>query len=324
MVDGFTDKTILVTGGTGSFGSKFVEMVLPHNPKSVRVFSRGELLQVQMQARLNDERLRFFIGDVRDRSRLTRAMSGVDIVVHAAALKHVPVCEYNPIEAVETNVTGAKNIVEAALDCEVQRVLAIGTDKAVHPTNLYGATKMVMEKLIIQANVYAKKKTLFSCVRYGNVVGSRGSVIPVFKEQASTGQLTITDPRMTRFLITLDQGVCFVMNCIRMMRGGEVFVPKIPTSTILDTAQAIAPDVNITIIGIRPGEKINEVLITEDETRHTVEYEDFYVVKPEFPFWTEDTFFDETGKKLPDGFRFTSDTAKFLTVDEIRTFAGMN
>ncbi|HMA04820.1 MAG TPA: UDP-N-acetylglucosamine 4,6-dehydratase (inverting), partial [Methanomicrobiales archaeon] len=280
-------KTILLTGGTGSFGQKFTEIVLgDHSPKALRIFSRGELLQIKMEERFRDERLRFFIGDVRDRARLHRAMRGADVVVHAAALKHIPACEYNPIEAIKTNIDGTGNVIDAAIDAGVDRVILISTDKAVHPVNLYGATKMVAEKLIIQGNSYTGGiKTRLSCVRYGNVIGSRGSVIPVFLDQKKTGIITITDSRMTRFWITLDQGVRFVVRAIGRMEGGEIFVPKIPSMRLMDLADAIAPHAEKNFSGIRPGEKLHEVLITEDEARHTREYEDHFVVEPEFPFW---------------------------------------
>lgn len=234
-----------------------------------------------MQRQFRDERLRFFIGDVRDSERLHRAMHDVDIVVHAAALKQVPACEYNPIEAVKTNIHGAENIINAALDAGVQKVLALSTDKAVNPVNLYGATKLVAEKLFVQANSYrGDGPTRFSCVRYGNVVGSRGSVVPVFLEQRKHGKLTVTDERMTRFWLTLEQGVRFVIRCIEEMKGGEVFVPKIPSTSIMDLVQAIAPDCSIEFVGIRPGEKLHEVLISEDESRQTIDLGDMYVNMP--------------------------------------------
>ena len=314
----FDDKTILITGGTGSFGKKFTEILLSeHNPESVRIYSRGELLQMEMQNRFDDSRLRFLIGDVRDRDRLYRASSGVDIIVHAAALKHVPACEYNPIEAVRTNVEGSVNVIDAAIDNSVEKIMAISTDKAVHPVNLYGATKMVAEKLFTQGNAYTGgKKARFSCIRYGNVVGSRGSVIPLFKEQRKNGVITITDDRMTRFWITLEQGVRFVMDCIARMKGGETFVPKIPSMKVIDLAKVIAPDAEIKVIGIRSGEKLHEILLTEDEARHTKEFDDYFVVEPEHPFWQKDNFMD--GDSLPEGFRYTSDgNDKWLTEDEI-------
>jgi len=318
-MDILTEKTLLITGGTGSFGQAFTRTVLEdYNPKVIRIFSRGELLQQEMEQKFNYPNLRFFIGDVRDKARLSRAMTGVDIVVHAAALKQVPACEYNPIEAINTNITGAVNIVDSAIENKVEKVIAISSDKAVHSINLYGATKQVMEKLFTQANVYGKE-TKFSCVRYGNVVGSRGSVIPLFKEQAKTGTISITDERMTRFWITLGQGVHFVINCLNMMRGGEVFIPKIPSMRILDLADVIAPNANIQYIGIRPGEKLNEILITEEEAKHTREFEDYFIIQPQFPFWTEDTYWDMTGKPLPDGFRYTSDiNNQWLTKENLK------
>ena len=314
----FNNKTILITGGTGSFGKKFTEVLLnEHDPESVRIYSRGELLQMEMQNRFDDSRLRFLIGDVRDRDRLYRAASGVDIIVHAAALKHVPACEYNPIEAVRTNVEGSVNVIDAAIDNSVEKVMAISTDKAVHPVNLYGATKMVAEKLFVQGNAYTGwEKTRFSCIRYGNVIGSRGSVIPLFKEQKKNGVITITDDRMTRFWITLEQGVRFVMDCIARMKGGETFVPKIPSMKVIDLANAIAPDAERNVIGIRSGEKLHEILLTEDEARHTKEFDNYFVIEPEHPFWEKDNFRD--GKSLPEGFRYTSDgNDKWLTEDEI-------
>ena len=241
----FDNKTILITGGTGSFGRKFLASILSEDsPRSVRIFSRGELLQYETEKLFPDERIRFFIGDVRDKERLSRAMNGVDIVVHAAALKQVPACEYNPIEAVKTNINGTINIINAALDNNVDRVIALSTDKAVHPVNLYGSTKMVAEKLFIQGNSYTggDRQTKFSCVRYGNVVGSRGSVVPLFFEQKKNGEITITDERMTRFWLTLEEGVKFVRSCLSVMTGGEIFIPKIPSMKVSDLAYAIAPD----------------------------------------------------------------------------------
>jgi UDP-N-acetylglucosamine 4,6-dehydratase (inverting) len=304
----FDDKTILITGGTGSFGKKFTEILLKSsNPRSIRIFSRGELLQMEMRNTFTDPRIRFLIGDVRDANRVQRAMNSVDIVVHAAALKQVPTCEYNPIEAVKTNIEGSINIIDAAIDNSVEKVMAISTDKAVHPVNLYGATKMVAEKMFIQANTYsgAKGKTKFSCVRYGNVVGSRGSVIPLFKDQKRSGIITITDERMTRFWLTLDQGVHFVMNGFERMIGGEIFVPKIPSMKIVDLANVIAPEARKNIIGIRAGEKLHEVLLTEDESRHTLEYESFFIIEPEHAFWGKRVY--DNGELPPEGFRYTSE-----------------
>jgi UDP-N-acetylglucosamine 4,6-dehydratase (inverting) len=314
----FDDKKILLTGGTGSFGKKFSEIILrDFNPKSLRIYSRGEFNQYQMQKEFNDERLRFLIGDVRDRDRLYRAMNGVDIVVHAAALKQVPACEYNPIEAVKTNIDGSVNVIDAAIDNSVEKVMAISTDKAVHPVNLYGATKMVAEKLFVQGNTYTgKSKTRFSCVRYGNVIGSRGSVIPLFNEQKKEGILTITDKRMTRFWLTLDQGVRFVINSIQQMQGGEVFIPKIPSMKITDLADAIAPNTTKKFTGIRPGEKLHEIMITEDESRHAKEFSDHFVIEPEFPFWKNENTSSATS--LPDNFRYSSDiNDRWLTKDEL-------
>ena len=311
-----------MTGGTGSFGKKFTEIMLKeHNPSSIRIFSRGELLQMEMRNHFNDNRLRFLIGDVRDKERLYRAMNGVDIVVHAAALKQVPTCEYNPIEAVKTNIEGAKNLINGALDNYVKKVMAISTDKAVHPVNLYGATKMVAEKLFVQANAYSGyRETHFSCIRYGNVIGSRGSVVPLFKNQKESGEITITDENMTRFWITLDQGVRFVMNCIDVMKGGEIFIPKIPSMSVLDMAEAIAPEAKKRIIGIRSGEKLHEILLTEDESRHSREFEGFYIIDPENPSWGTENFI-KGGRVLPEGFRYVSNTNdKWLTVDDLNRY----
>lgn len=314
----FENKTILLTGGTGSFGNKFAEIILKNNPKSLRVYSRGEYNQFVMDQKFRSEKIRFLIGDIRDRDRLYRAMNGVDIVVHAAALKQVPACEYNPIEAVRTNIEGAINIIDAAIDNSIDKVMAISTDKAVHPVNLYGATKMVAEKLFVQGNTYTgKRKTRFSCVRYGNVIGSRGSVIPLFKEQKEKGVLTITDERMTRFWLTLDQGVNFVFNSIEKMQGGEIFVPKIPSMRMMDLADAIAPEIKKKIIGIRPGEKIHEIMITEDEARHTKEFSDHFIIEPEFPFWDKENHIG--GKSLPAGFRYSSEiNDNWLTKEELK------
>lgn len=300
-------KIILITGGTGSFGQKFTETVLrDHNPDTIRIFSRGELLQQEMRMKFHDDpRLRFFIGDVRDRERIDRAIFGADIVVHAAALKQVPTCEYNPIEAVKTNIDGTINIINSAIDQGIEKAIAISSDKAVHPVNLYGATKMVMERLFIQANVYSgKRNTRFSCTRYGNVIGSRGSVVPLFLEQRKTGVITITDKRMTRFWLTLGQGVNFVIECLERMQGGEVFVPKIPSTRITDLAEAIAPEAKTIVTGIRPGEKLHEILITEDEARHAKEFDKYFVVEPEHPFWDGNSYKDSN--PLPSGFTYTS------------------
>ncbi len=314
-----TDKVILVTGGTGSFGQKFTEVVLKeHDPKTIRILSRGELLQEEMRQKFNnDSRLHFFIGDVRDKERIYRAFHGVDIVVHAAALKQVPTCEYNPIEAVKTNINGAINVIDAAIDNGVQKVIAISSDKAVHPANLYGATKLVMERLVIQANVYSAGRTRFSCVRYGNVIGSRGSVIPLFFEQRRDGVLTITDEKMTRFWVTLEQGIRFVIDGISKMHGGEVFVPKLPSMKVIDIADAIAPEAERQLIGIRPGEKLHETLLIEEESRHTREFDNYFVVEPEHSFWGKDNL--KGSKPLAEGFRYSSDNNTWwLTKDELR------
>jgi UDP-N-acetylglucosamine 4,6-dehydratase len=302
------DLTVLITGGTGSFGKKFTETMLrDYNPKKLIIYSRDELKQHEMRVNgFNQECLRYFIGDVRDKDRLKRAFEEVDVVVHAAALKQVPACEYNPLEAVKTNIQGASNIIDAALDVGVKKVLALSTDKAVNPVNLYGATKLVAEKLFIQANAYAgRKQTHFACVRYGNVVGSRGSVIPLFKQQAETGTITLTDDRMTRFWITLDQGVSLVIKGIETMKGREVFVPKIPSMKMTDLADILAPNCERKIIGIRPGEKLHEVLVSRDESRSTVEFEDMFIIYPDDPEWSIPTH--SNGHRMADGAKFSSD-----------------
>jgi len=312
---------VLITGGTGSFGKKCTEVMLSeYHPKKLIIFSRDELKQHEMRiGGFNHPSLRYFIGDVRDVERLRRAMHGVDIVIHAAALKQVPACEYNPIEAVKTNVEGARNVIDAALDNGVKKVMALSTDKAVNPVNLYGATKLVAEKLFVQANAYSGVgPTRFSCVRYGNVVGSRGSVVPLFVEQRKAGKVSVTDPRMTRFWITLEQGVHFVIRCIEQMRGGEVFVPKIPSMRITDLIEAIAPGCQVETIGIRPGEKLHEVLVSEDEARHTLEFEEMFIVQPVHPWWSSNNW--QNGKPLRDGFRYTSDTNDaWLSPKELRS-----
>lgn len=299
-------KTVLVTGGTGSFGKKFITRALQEGVKKIIVFSRDELKQYEMAQQFTDSRIRFFIGDVRDKDRLYRAFDGVDIVIHAAAMKHVGACEYNPFEAVKTNINGAQNVIEAAIDRGVEKVIALSTDKAASPVNLYGATKLASDKLFVAANSYVgDKKTRFSVVRYGNVVGSRGSVVPFFQKMKETGRLPVTDPRMTRFWITLDQGVQFVLDNLERMRGGEIFVPKIPSMNIMDLAKAICPECEIDIIGIRPGEKLHEAMIMEDDARHTREFDTYYVIQPEFPWWNQEA---NMGKDLPEGFSYMSDT----------------
>jgi UDP-N-acetylglucosamine 4,6-dehydratase len=319
----WNNSVVLVTGGTGSFGKKFIRLMLDEvQPKKMIVFSRDELKQHEMQTSgYADPNLRFFIGDVRDRDRLRRAMNGVDIVVHAAALKQVPACEYNPMEAIKTNIMGTSNVVEAALDAGVRKVLAISTDKAVNPVNLYGATKLAAEKLVIQSNAYAAgASTRYSCVRYGNVVGSRGSVVPVFLRQRQAGRVTITDERMTRFWLSLEQGVRFVIKCIEQMEGGEVFVPKIPSMKVVDLARAIAPQAVVNVIGIRPGEKLHEVLISEDESRTTVELDDMFVVQPAEALWFGYSWQDK-GKLLKDSFRYASDNnTEWLDIEGIQKY----
>lgn len=316
------DSVILITGGTGSFGKKFIEIVLQtYSPKKIIIFSRDELKQHEMRHRFPDNPgspVRYFIGDIRDKDRLNRAFRGVDIVVHAAALKQVPACEYNPFEAVLTNVIGAKNVIDAAIDQGVKKVLALSTDKAVNPINLYGATKLCAEKLFISGNAYSSEKgPFFSCTRYGNVVGSRGSVIPVFLKQRKQRKITITDSRMTRFWITLEQGVHFVMKSIEEMHGGEIFIPKIPSMNILDLAKAIAPGCGIEYIGIRPGEKIHEVLISSDESYRTREIDDKYIILPAYPWWNESHW--SKGQVLPEGFNYTSDNnSQWLGLDELK------
>ena len=304
-------KTILLTGGTGSFGHAFVDRVVADHPDAtVRIFSRDELKQSEMQARYpNHPQLRFFVGDIRNRSRLTRAMKGADIVVHAAAMKQVPACEYNPFEAVQTNVLGAQHVVDAAIDTGVRQVVALSTDKAVNPVNIYGATKLCEEKIIVQGNAYAaRSETRLSCVRYGNVVGSRGSVVPLFRKQlAEGGKLTITDERMTRFWITLDEAVDLVEKALDRSVGGEIFIPKIPSMRVTDLAEAMAPGEPYEVIGIRPGEKLHEVLITDDESRHSIDAGDIYVVLPEHPWWTDAPHWLQ-GQPLPEGFVYASGT----------------
>jgi len=293
---------VLVTGGTGSFGKKFIQILLKEYPiKRLVVYSRDELKQEEMRTihGFQDKRLRFFIGDVRDKNRLDRAFVDIDIVIHAAALKQVPACEYNPIEAIRTNINGAENIINAAIDKGVQKVLALSTDKAVSPINLYGATKLVAEKLFVQGNNYSSADgTKFSCVRYGNVVGSRGSVIPLFLHQRKNGAITITDTRMSRFWLTLEQGVRFVIKCAEEMQGGEIFVPKIPSMKIIELAKIIAPHSKIKVIGIRPGEKLYETLISENEAPNTYEFKDMYIIKPVNLFREPKNSIWSRGKKM--------------------------
>ena len=322
------NKTILITGGTGSFGRKFIQTILEmYEPKKVIVYSRDELKQFEMQQELpNDGKseMRYFIGDVRDYHRLKMAMSGVDIVIHAAALKQVPACEYNPFEAVKTNIIGGQNVIDASIACGVEKVIALSTDKAAAPINLYGATKLASDKLFIAGNNYSGGHEIkFSVVRYGNVMGSRGSVIPFFKNKKETGVLPITDERMTRFNITLQNGVDFVLQCLDKMWGGELFVPKIPSYKILDVAKAIAPECKYEMVGIRPGEKLHEEMITETDALNSVEFEKYFVILPSTELWDIDQFRKESnssvGKMCEFGFSYNSGTNKdFLTVNELK------
>ena len=309
-------ETYLITGGTGSLGRKLTRELLNRDTRKIIIYSRDELKQFEMAQEFKDDRLRFFIGDVRDAGRLYRAFDGVDRVIHAAALKQVPACEYNPFEAVKTNVLGTQNVIEAAIDRGVKKVMGVSTDKACAPSNAYGKSKALAEALFVAGNSYSGgKATRFSVVRYGNVVGSRGSVIPFFKGLAHTGKLPITHPGMTRFWITLDEAVKFVFNCLNCMDGGEVFVPKIPSMRIVDLAEAICPGYEQEIIGIRPGEKLHELLLTKDEARRTID-NGCYIIQPEFPWWTEEK---REGKKVPEGFEYWSGTNdRWLSVEELR------
>ena len=312
-------ESILITGGTGSFGRTFVRAVLSKtDTRRVIVFSRDELKQYEMRQEFDDDpRMRFFIGDVRDRERLYRALDDVGYVVHAAALKQVPAAEYNPFEAVKTNVHGAQNVIDASIDRGVRRVIALSTDKASSPINLYGATKLVSDKLFVQGNAYAGgKRTRFAVVRYGNVVGSRGSVVPLFLKRAASGVLPITDEGMTRFWITLDQGVAFVLTSLERMHGGELFVPKIPSMRVTDLARAIAPNARLEIVGIRPGEKLHEEMISVNDARRTLDIGDRYVIQPEFGWWRNGHL---GGERLPEGFAYTSDRNEtWLDVAQLR------
>ncbi|WP_104639934.1 UDP-N-acetylglucosamine 4,6-dehydratase (inverting) [Helicobacter bizzozeronii] len=310
---GFLDqKSVLITGGTGSFGKACVQALLnQHNPKKIIIYSRDELKQYQMAQTYSDPRMRFFIGDVRDKDRLASAMQGVDVCIHAAALKHVPIAEYNPLECIKTNILGASAVIEACLKEQVGHVIALSTDKASNPINLYGATKLCSDKLFISANnMKGKSACKFSVVRYGNVVGSRGSVVPFFKDLVARGAdfIPITDPKMTRFWITLEKGVQFVLQSLERMHGGEIFVPKIPSMSILDLKQALAPDIPIKIVGIRPGEKLHEVMISRDD--RAFEFEDFYILEPTISFQTPIdyslTLLGERGYAVPEGFSYNS------------------
>lgn len=316
------NKSILITGGTGSFGKKCTETILKrYKPKRLIIFSRDELKQFEMAqdySHIKYESIRYFIGDVRDKERMYRAFNKVDYVIHAAALKQVPAAEYNPFEAVKTNILGAQNVINVAIDQGVKKVIALSTDKAANPINLYGATKLCSDKLFIAGNSYVgRDSTNFSVVRYGNVAGSRGSVIPFFLKCRETGALPITDPRMTRFWITLEQGVNFVLKCLETMVGGELFVPKLPSMNIMDLAKVIAPEGKTDIIGIRPGEKLHEVMIPMDDARRTIEYADHYIIQPDFDFWGR-RFTNNGGKTVPDEFEYNSgDNPWMLTPEEM-------
>jgi UDP-N-acetylglucosamine 4,6-dehydratase len=318
-------QVVLVTGGTGSFGKQFLSTIAEkHKPRKLIIFSRDELKQFDMCQRFGEEQypyLRYFIGDVRDRDRLYRAMDGVDVVVHAAALKQVPTAEYNPLEVIRTNVFGAANIIDAAIDRNVKKVIALSTDKAAAPINLYGATKLCSDKLFVAANRYSGHHgTKFSVVRYGNVMGSRGSVIPLFLQMRDTGILPITHPKMTRFWITLDQAVHFVLKCLSRMQGGEIFVPKIPSMKIMDLAKAIAPDCRLEIVGIRPGEKLHETMVPEDDAHNTFEYEDCFVIRSLLLGRDDLHGYRNGGRPCPEGFRYSSDNnPEWLSVDQLQS-----
>lgn len=325
----FNNKTILITGGTGSFGKQFSRTMLErYHPKKLIVFSRDELKQFEMQEseffKAHASTMRYFIGDIRDLPRLTKAMEGVDFVVHAAALKQVPAAEYNPFEAVKTNILGGQNVIDAAMVSGVKRVIALSTDKAAAPINLYGATKLASDKLFVAANNHRGAREIrFSVVRYGNVMGSRGSVIPYFLKKKEEGLIPITDERMTRFNITLQQGVNFVIDCFQRMWGGELFVPKIPSYRINDVADAVAPGTKKVVVGIRPGEKLHEEMITETDSLNTIEFDSYYVILPATQLWDVEKFRTESsgsqGKKCDFGFKYNSGTnSQWITIDQIR------
>jgi len=327
----FNGKSILITGGTGSFGYRYVSTLLKqYNLKRLVIYSRDELKQYEMAIRFQgyENVMRFFIGDVRDASRLKEATRGVDIIIHAAAIKHVPIAEYNPMECIKTNIYGAENVIQAALHNNVERVMALSTDKAANPINLYGATKLASDKLFIAANNMSGGRTKFSVVRYGNVVGSRGSVVPFFKNliQEGVDSLPVTHKEMTRFWITLQQGVDFVLKCMERMGGGEIFVPKIPSVRIIDLAMAMAPDLSIKFIGIRPGEKLHEVMCPSDDSHLTIEFDDYFVISPGIKFYSRDFDFsksllNEKGFKVKQGFDYSSGSNKnFLNLSEIIEF----
>ncbi len=327
----FNDKSILITGGTGSFGHRYVSTLLQrYKLKRLVIFSRDELKQYDMAMKLQDHDniMRFFIGDVRDAARLKEAMRGIDIVIHAAALKHVPIAEYNPMECIKTNIHGAENIIQAALDNNVEKVMALSTDKAANPINLYGATKLASDKLFVAANNMSGGRTKFSVVRYGNVVGSRGSVVPYFRELVEKGEtyLPVTHEGMTRFWITLQEGVDFVLKGMERMQGGEIFVPKIPSVRIVDLAKAIAPGLPIKYIGIRPGEKLHEVMCPSDDSHLTINFNDHFVIVPSITFFSRESDFTrnsigETGVSVEQGFEYNSGTnTNFLNIDEIKEY----
>ena len=314
-------KSILVTGATGSFGKRFVRHVLErHRPARVVAFSRDELKQFEMQQEVHSPKLKYALGDVRDRDRLYHVLDGIELVVHAAAMKQVPASEHNPMEAIKTNVIGAENLIGAAIDQGVERVVALSTDKAANPANLYGATKLCADKLFVAANAMSNpQRTRFSVVRYGNVIGSRGSVIPFFMQKRASGVLPITDPRMTRFWITLGQGVQFVLDSIERMRGGEIFVPKIPSMNIMDVAKTVAPECRTEIIDIRPGEKLHEVMITPDDAWNTVEFNDHYVIQPAADWWDRADYLAKTGgRPVEEGFVYNSESnTAWLTCQQL-------
>lgn len=319
----FDGKTILITGGTGSFGKCCcLELLKKHSPAKVIILSRDELKQSEMAAKpaFDSPLVRYFIGDVRDKDRLERAMTDVDIVIHAAALKQVPAAEYNPHEFIKTNINGAMNVVDAAISSGVKKVVALSTDKAVNPINLYGATKLCSDKVFISANNYAGKSgTRFSVVRYGNVIGSRGSVIPLFLKQMETGELTLTKPEMTRFVIMLGKGVAFALRSVEKMLGGEIFIPKLPSCSLGNLARAVAPHCKTRIIGLRPGEKLHEALVPEDEANQTVELDDSFIIHPSQPYWSYDGRKKHKGTPCPEGFRYASDTNdNQLSIEEIK------
>jgi len=322
----FNNKNILITGGTGSFGRKYTDMILKeYKPNKIIIFSRDELKQYEMAQNYTDSCMRYFIGDVRDADRVNKAMDSVDIVIHAAALKHVPVAEYNPMECIKTNIDGAQNVINAAINNEVEKVIALSTDKASGPINLYGATKLASDKLFVAANnIVGTRKTRFAVVRYGNVVGSRGSVVPFFKQLMASGatELPITDTKMTRFLITLEDGVQFVLDNFKRMHGGEIFIPKIPSMKIVDMAKALAPNLPIKIIGIRAGEKLHEIMIPKDDSRLALEFDDHYVLKPAIKKSGYTDFstnaLGEKGKNVENGFEYRSDNnAQWLSKEEL-------